>query len=128
MSTAGIALIAAIVAILASIAVATIVVRGRRESDRRLTEGLRQVGERMEGLARELADGVEKVREDALRTRIVESLAQALDLDEVLQRCAEGAAALHGVAGAIVSVELEGALLTAAAGLEPGAGTAGVVG
>ena len=48
------------------------------------------------------------MREDALRTRLVESLGQALDLDEVLARCVEAAAALHGVAGATVAVEVDG--------------------
>ena len=79
------------------------------------------IGERMDALADELATTVERMREDALRTRLVESLGQALDLDEVLARCAEAAAALHGVAGATVAVEVDGVPLSAAAGLAIGA-------
>lgn len=117
MTVATTALLLALVA-LGTVAVAGgLAVRSRRASDRRLTEGLREIGTRMDGLAHELGAAVERVREDALRARIVESLGQALDLDEVLARCAEAAAALHGVAGAIVEVELEGELLVASAGL-----------
>ena len=60
---------------------------------------------------------VEKVQEDGIRARIVESLAQPLDLDEVLARCAEAAASLPGVAGALVTVELDGIPHTAQSGL-----------
>ena len=108
MSTAALALLAAIAALVAAGIVAALLIRARRASESRLDSGLVAIGERMDALARELVATVERVREDALRARIVESLGQALDLDEVLARCAEAAAALHGVAGAIVSVEVDG--------------------
>jgi diguanylate cyclase (GGDEF)-like protein len=132
MNTATLALLTAIAALLATGLVAAVVVRGRRSSDRRLTDGLLEVGARMDGLARELAAAVDRVREDALRARIVESLGQALDLGEVIARCAEAAAALHGVSGATVAVELDGIQRTASAGLGhapggEGSGRAGVV-
>jgi diguanylate cyclase (GGDEF)-like protein len=121
MSTAALALLAAVAAVIVVSLVATIVLRYRRASERRLDESLLVIGERMDALAHELATTVERMREDALRTRLVESLGQALDLDEVLARCAEAAAALHGVAGATVAVEVDGRPLTAAAGLASGA-------
>ena len=62
----------------------------------------------MDALAGELATTVEKIREDSVRARIVESFGQALDLDEVLARCAEAAASLHGVAGSTIAVEVDG--------------------
>ena len=102
MSTAVLALLAAVAAI-----VATGVDGGDRAfaSDGRRTDasppGSSRSAARMDALARELGLTVERVREDALRARLVESLGQALDLDEVLARCAEAAASLHGVAGAI---------------------------
>ena len=111
MSTAALALLAAIVALVVAGVVAAMVVRARRASERRLDSGLLAIGERMDDLARELVTTVERVREDALRARIVESLGQALDLDEVLARCAEAAASLPGVAGAIVGVEVDGVTL-----------------
>jgi diguanylate cyclase (GGDEF)-like protein len=118
MNTATLALLAATAALVATVMVATMVVRTRRASERRLTFGLLEMGEQMDALARELAQTVEKVREDALRTRIVESLGQALDLDEVIARCAEAAAWLPGVAGALVRVEVDGSPLVATAGLD----------
>ena len=118
MGTAAFALPAAAAALVATVIVAAMVVRTRRASERRLTTGLLEMGEQMDVLARELAQTVEKVREDAVRTRIVESLGQTLDLDEVLARCAEAAASLPGVAGALVRVEVDGAPLVASAGLD----------
>jgi diguanylate cyclase (GGDEF)-like protein len=119
MSGAALALLAAAAALAATIVVAAaIVLRTRRASDRRLARGLLEMGERMDVLARELAHTVEKVREDALRARIVESLGQALDLEEVVARCAEAASSLPGVAGAVVRVEVDGESLVAAAGLD----------
>ena len=120
MSTAALALLAAVAAVIVAGLVATMVLRSRRASEQRLDEGLLVIGERMDTLAQELAATVERMREDALRTRLVESLGQALDLDEVLARCAEAAAALHGVAGATVAVEVDGVPLSAAAGLAAG--------
>jgi hypothetical protein len=74
----------------------------------------------MDALADELAATVERMREDALRTRLVGSLGQALDLDEVLARCAEAAAALHGVAGATVAVAVDGVALSRRRGSHSG--------
>jgi diguanylate cyclase (GGDEF)-like protein len=119
MSTASIALLAAAAALTATAVVAVLVIRARRESDRWLARRLLVVGERMDTLARDLAYTVDKVQEDSVRARIVESLGQTLDLDEVLSRCAEAAASLPGVAGAIVSIEVDGAPRTAVAGLRP---------
>lgn len=117
MSTAALALLAAVVAVILAAVVATIARRARSASEERIDVGLLAISERMDTLARELGATVERMREDALRTRLVESLGQALDLDEVLARCAEAAAALHGVAGATVSVTVDSAPLSAAAGL-----------
>ena len=110
MSTAALALLAAIATLTATVAVAASQLRARRSSDRRLARGLLEMGKRMDALAHELGQTVEKVRADAMRARIVESLGQALDLDEVIARCAEAAASLPGVAGAIVRVEVDGVM------------------
>jgi diguanylate cyclase (GGDEF)-like protein len=117
MSIAAFAFAAAAAAFVVALSVA--IVRSRKASDRRLARAMLEMGERMDVLARELAHTLEKVREDALRARIVESLGQALDLDEVMARCAEAAASLPSVAGAVVRVEVDGATLVAAAGLDP---------
>lgn len=117
MSTAALALLAAVAALAATVVVAAVVLRSRRTSDRLLTAGLLQMSEQMDALSRELAVTVERVREDADRARIVESLGPSLDLDEVLTRCAEAAASLHDVAGAAVAFVVDGQTLSATAGL-----------
>ena len=131
MSTAALALLAAVVALVVVSVVAAVVLRARRGSDQRLDAGLLVIGERMDTLATELATTVERVREDAMRARIVESLGRALDLDEVLTRCVEAAVSLHGVDGAIVTAQVNGVELLAAAGVDTsalGTGGAGIVG
>ena len=105
MSTAALALLAAVAALIAVAAVAVMVVAPAVPRRPAPTRGLLVIGERMDALARELATTVERVREDALRARIVESFGQALDLDEVLARCAEAAASLDGVAGRSSHIE-----------------------
>ena len=117
MSTATLALIAAATALSVAVVATTLLLRARRASDRRVARALLGMRERMDALADELGQTVEKVREDALRTRLVESLGQALDLDEVIARSAEAAASLPGVAGALVRVEVDGVALVASAGL-----------
>lgn len=116
MSIAVLAIVAAIAALVAAVIVAVMILRTRRSTEQRLDQVLLGISEQMEALADELATTVEKVREDAVRARIVESLRQALDLDEVLARCAEAATSLHGVAGATIAVRVDGAPLSASAG------------
>lgn len=122
MSTATLALLAAIVAVVVASVMAAVVLRSRRASEQQLDDGLVAIGERMDALARELVVTVERMREDAVRTRLVASLGQALDVDEILARCTDAAAALHGVAGATVAVTVDGESLTASSGLPPGEG------
>jgi len=117
MSTAALALIAAVTALSVAVLATTLLFRSRRASERRVARALQGMRERMDALADELGQTVEKVREDAQRTRLVESLGQALDLDEVITRSAEAAASLPGVAGAVVRIEVDGVPLVASAGL-----------
>lgn len=118
MSTAGLALVAAAAALAATVVMASSALRARRTSDRRLAQGLLEIGARMDALASELAQTVDRVREDGERARILGSLGQTLDLDEVVARCAEVATTLPGVAGAVVRVEVDGVPSMATAGLD----------
>ncbi len=93
--------------------------RANRETRAQFTHGLLELSARLDGLARELAQAVERVREESLRARIVESLGRTLDLEEILTRCAEAAASLPGVAAAAVTVEINGNSLIAAVGIDP---------
>jgi GGDEF domain-containing protein len=92
--------------------------RANRETRAAFTQGLEEMGYRLDGLARELAAAVETAREEGLRARLLESLGGTLDLDEVLSRCAEAAASLPGVAAAAITVEIDGRALVAAVGVD----------
>ncbi len=92
--------------------------RANRETRAAFTQGLEEMGDRLDGLARELAAAVETAREEGLRARLLESLGGTLDLDEVLSRCAEAAASLPGVAAAAITVEIDGRALVAAVGVD----------
>lgn len=118
MSSTTVNLLAAATALVATIVVGAIMIRTRRASEMRLTHGMLDMGYRLDALARELSQTIEKVQEDALRTRITGTLGQALDLDEVITRCAEAAVSLPGVAAAAVTVEVDGTPLVAAVGLD----------
>ena len=92
--------------------------RTHRETRAQFTRGLHELSARLDDLARELADGVQRVREEGLRARILESLGGALDLDEILTRCVEAADSLPGVAAAAITVEIDGVAWAASIGLD----------
>jgi diguanylate cyclase (GGDEF)-like protein len=116
MGAEALTLVVSICALAGSAILALLMLRARRGTDRRLNEGLLEMGRRLDGLSHELSSAIERVQGDALRARIVESLGQALDPEEVVARCAEAAAALPRVAAAVVRIELDGEPLTARAG------------
>ncbi|RDI74634.1 GGDEF: diguanylate cyclase (GGDEF) domain-containing protein [Gaiella occulta] len=83
----------------------------------------------MDALACELADALDRLREEARRARAVEALGGSLDLDEVLARVADAAAALPGAAASIVRVQPpDGEPLLAASGIDVPPGSGHVVG
>lgn len=112
-------------ALLASAALTVIAVvglrirRASREAREQFTRGLVEMGDRLDGLARELAEAVDTVREEGLRARILGSLGGTLDVEEVMLRAAEAAASLPGVAAAAITLELDGIPRVAAVGVDP---------
>ncbi len=116
MGTEALTLVVSACALAGSAVLAVLMLRARRGTDRRLNQGLLEMGRRLDGLSHELDGAIERVQGDARRARIVESLGQALDADEVVSRCAEAAAALPGVVAALVRVEVDGEPLSAAVG------------
>ena len=128
MSTAALALLAAVAAVIVAGLVAVMVVRTRRASEQRLDEGLVAIGERMDALAHELAANRRADARGRAADALVESLGQALDLDEVARPVRRGRRSAHGVAGATVAVEVDGVPLTATAGLAAGAAADGAAG
>ena len=118
MDTAALALIAAVAALVGVAGVAALVRRSNRTTEIRLHASLRAMGARMDVLAEELTASVTRVQEEAARARILASLEGTLDLDEVLIRSAEAARSLPGVAAAAVTVDVDGAPMVAAVGVD----------
>jgi two-component system, cell cycle response regulator len=119
MTTAVIALVAALAAMVVAGLVAAAGRRTRAVSETRVTSALREMGARMDELARELTSSIERLHDDARRSRAVDALGQSLDLDEVLARVTDAAAALPGAAASVVHVHPgDGEPLVAASGLD----------
>lgn len=103
--------------------------RTRRASEQRVGNALLHMTEQMDVLACELADALDRMREETARARAVEALGGSLDLDEVLARVADAAASLPGAAASIVQVQPpDGEPLVAASGLDVPPGGGHVVG
>jgi diguanylate cyclase (GGDEF)-like protein len=92
--------------------------RARVSSEARITQSLRELGVRMDALSSELSGAIERTQEEGLRVRALGDLGGVLDLDEVMARTAEAAAAIRGIDAAIVhAVALDGSPLVAAVGV-----------
>jgi diguanylate cyclase (GGDEF)-like protein len=73
---------------------------------------------RLAELERELAEAVERAREETRRSRALGQLAGSIDLEDVLRRTLDAAAAIPGADGAVVTVQgVNGDPITLATGL-----------
>jgi diguanylate cyclase (GGDEF)-like protein len=81
---------------------------------RQTAEVVARLNERMEEMARELALALERAEEEARRNRVLAELAGSIDLDEVLSKTLEAAAALPGADAALVSLPGENGKATVA--------------
>jgi len=79
-------------------------VRFRREAsaDDRVAEVVASLNARMDELGRELQHALERAEDEGRRSRILGELTLSIDLDEVLTRTLEAAAALEGADAALV--------------------------
>jgi diguanylate cyclase (GGDEF)-like protein len=79
-------------------------VRLRREAsaDERVAEVVASLNARMDELGRELQHALERAEDEGRRSRILGDLTVSIDLDEVLTRTLEAAAALEGADAALV--------------------------
>ena len=114
--------LAAVGAALATLVVTLFVqwlVHRRSRSDERLTEVVRELEARMDGMVRELTTTIEQSQIEGRRTAMLGELAGSIDLDEVLTRVLEAAGAIEGVDAALVT-------LAAQAGGEPIVATLGL--
>src|SRR4051794_34790740 len=90
---------------------ALLVVRWRSDAktDERVAEVVQGLNQRMDELGRELAGALERAEEEGRRSRIFGELAGSIDLDEVLARALEAAAALDGAdAGLVMLPDAQG--------------------
>ena len=85
-------------------AVIRIVQRSGREADARMTALMSELERRTTEIRDELVDALEQEREETRRSRLLGELASSIDLDEVLQRTLDAAAALPGVDAAHIGV------------------------
>jgi diguanylate cyclase (GGDEF)-like protein len=89
-----------------------------RKADTRVTTAVDELTERMEAMLASLEQALSEAQADARRTRTLGDLSTSIDLDDVLARMLDIAAALPGVDAALVIVPAdEGPALLKAVGL-----------
>jgi diguanylate cyclase (GGDEF)-like protein len=102
----------ALAAVAASLATLIVLLGGllvtrRRRSDRdeRFALATAQLNRRIEAMARELTNAVERAEEEGRQNRTLAELGASIDLDEVLSRTVEAAGAVPGAGAALVSIQ-----------------------
>jgi diguanylate cyclase (GGDEF)-like protein len=98
----GFAIGAASLALIASLVVLFVVVRGRRSSYAAVEQLLRESLARTEGLHEDLAAALEAAQAEIRRARELGEIGSTIDLDAVLTRTLEAAGALVGVDAALI--------------------------
>ncbi|HKB92946.1 MAG TPA: sensor domain-containing diguanylate cyclase [Gaiellaceae bacterium] len=79
--------------------------RSSQRADARVDDVVRVLEQRMDELARELTGTLERAEEETRRSSFLAEIAGSIDLDDVLARTLEAAAALPGIDAAIVRLE-----------------------
>jgi diguanylate cyclase (GGDEF)-like protein len=85
-----------------------LLIRERRIADQRFLVAVRELTAQMAGLIEELDAAVDSRRDDEWRAGVLGELAGTIDLDEVLARVLEAAAAVRGVDAALVTIASAG--------------------
>jgi diguanylate cyclase (GGDEF)-like protein len=78
--------------------------RGEGDETRQLALAVRELNSRVESLASDLAEALERSTEEERRSKYLGELAGSIDLDEVLARVLEAAGATPGADAALVTV------------------------
>jgi diguanylate cyclase (GGDEF)-like protein len=120
--TVGIAVAIAVGASLVSAGVAVIVMRRLRHRngnpEERVSALVRELDLRMQRLGEDLAEELERTKEESRRSRYLGELAWTIELDQVLRRTLDAAAELEGVDAALVTaIGPSGEPMTKGAGL-----------
>jgi diguanylate cyclase (GGDEF)-like protein len=107
-STAWIAVVSAVSAVAVAVALALVVVsvmaRRRRETSKELERRLEATNARFEQMLSDLAEDLERAQQETRRSRELAAIGSTIDLDAVLARTLETAAALPLVDAAMVVV------------------------
>ena len=81
---------------------------------------MRDIDTRMEEMGRELSSALERAREETRRGRLAGEIAASIDLDSVMRKTLDAAAAVPGTDAALIIVEsVEGEPIDASVGLTP---------
>jgi len=108
MTAAVIALVAAAAALLIVGLVWVANTRSRRAAEARLTRALDELHQRMEALSTGMGDAITRVETLSRRQHALDDLGSSIDLDDVLTRTAEAAAAVPGVDATVVDTTANG--------------------
>lgn len=120
--TVGIAAGVAVGAGVLSVGIALLVLRrlrrGRGSPEERVSALVRELDLRMRQLGEDLAEELERTKEESRRSRYLGELAWTIELEEVMRRTLDAAAALEGVDAALVTaLDETGEPMTKGAGL-----------
>ena len=103
-----------VIGLTASLAVSLVVVfglldrmrrRSSREAEKRVAGAVENLEQRMEELARELTEAVQRAEEETRRSRFLSQLGTTMDLDDLLRTTLEAASALPRVDAALVQLD-----------------------
>jgi diguanylate cyclase (GGDEF)-like protein len=119
--TAALVAVAATAVTLALVAVAARFTRRRgHDTQERTTTLLRELEARLEQMGTELSSALERAREETRRGRFLGELATSLDLEDVMRRTLDAAAAVPGADAALIRIEPDaGEPASASLGLGP---------
>jgi diguanylate cyclase (GGDEF)-like protein len=82
--------------------------RSRRSADERVGAVIYTLENRMDELAQELADAVERAEEEGRRSRFLGEIAGSIDMDEVLGRTLDAGTRLGGIDAALIRLDERG--------------------
>jgi diguanylate cyclase (GGDEF)-like protein len=98
----GICVALGLVALALGAVLLTVLRRSGRTAEARVSAVVATLEQRMDDLARELASAVDRADEEGRRSRVLGEIAGSINLEEVLNRTLEGAAAVTGADAALV--------------------------
>ena len=102
MTTVLVSFATTVVAIAAALGFVWLTRRSETSAEERVADAVRQLDARVEAMSRDLATALEETREETRRHRFLGELVGTIDLDDVIARTLDAAAALPGVDGILI--------------------------